>query len=199
MESRIVIPDGMLKAAVDAAWGGPIHVGGGALAGIVLEAALRWLSENPIVPTRQNLEDMRTDWEDTPEQNAEKVVLFLIYEWQRRMFLAPEPEDDKAWVKRRYPAANSLGYVQVQHDGLYFNIEGIPGFRLISYLGEKNAWKAAREFIETGVQHACGRVVPPTAEVPEEVKDLWRASPTPDTKRRTLEAFHRGQKSKENQ
>lgn len=76
------------------------------------------LSDNPIVPTRQNLEDMRTDWEDTPEQNAEKVVIFLISEWQRRIFLAPE--------------------------------------------------------------------------VPEEIKDLWDSSPTPDTKRRVVEAYRRG-------
>ena len=92
MESRIVIPDGMLKAAEDAvtfdASSNGIY--------LAIEGALRWLSENPIVPTRQNLEDMRTDWEDTPEQNAEKVVLFLIYEWQRRMFLAPEPEVPEA-------------------------------------------------------------------------------------------------------
>jgi hypothetical protein len=36
----------------------------------------------------------------------------------------------------------------------------------------------------------------PELEVPEEVKDLWQSSPTPDTKRRTLEAYRRGQKSR---
>lgn len=70
-----------------------------------LESALRWLSENPTVPTISDLEAMRSGWKDTPEASAEGVVIFLIAEWQRRMFLAPEPEvprvvngfDDLLW------------------------------------------------------------------------------------------------------
>ena len=95
MEKRIVVPDGMMKA-VSNTWEVKSHKVEINKAEAIIQAALRWLSENPIVPTRQNLEDMRTDWEDTPEQNAEKVVIFLISEWQRRIFLAPESEVPEA-------------------------------------------------------------------------------------------------------
>jgi len=57
----------------------------------ILESALRWLSENPIVPSDEQLEAMI--------QQARKIgdpYLGLwrevVVEWQRRMFLAPEPE-----------------------------------------------------------------------------------------------------------
>jgi hypothetical protein len=67
---------------------------------------------------------------------------------------------DEEFVKSRFPNADSNGYPQVQWDGVYYNIRGIPGFRSVSYLGERAAWKAARVFIETGVQWACGIKVP---------------------------------------
>jgi hypothetical protein len=35
----------------------------------------------------------------------------------------------------------------------------------------------------------------PEPEVPEAIKDLWDASPTSDTKRRTIEAYLRGKES----
>ena len=66
---------------------------------------------------------------------------------------------DKEFVKSRFPDAIEGG-PQVQWDGVYYSIMGIPGFRMISDLGEGSAWKAARAFIETEVQMACGRKVP---------------------------------------
>ena len=115
-ERRVVVPDGMLKAAV------PCYLPDRQLVHSILEAALLWLSENPIVPTSEQLHSIigklpmaMCDIVWTERDRA------LIAEWQRRMFLAPEPE------------------------------------------------------------------------VPEEIKDLWQAQPTPDAKRRTVEAFQRGQ------
>ena len=52
-----------------------------------LEAALRWQSENPQVPTEQQLSDMAAD--------AHVCMDEVIAEWQRRMYLAPEPEVDR--------------------------------------------------------------------------------------------------------
>jgi hypothetical protein len=66
--------------------------------------------------------------------------------------------EDEEYVCNKYP--NVSTHHQIQWDGIYISIMGIPGFRMISYLGYKAAWKAAKEFIDTGVQHACGRVVP---------------------------------------
>lgn len=49
----------------------------------MLEAALRWLSENPIVPTVEQSSDMM---EKFPVNTTRNVCV----EWQRRMFLKPD-------------------------------------------------------------------------------------------------------------
>jgi hypothetical protein len=69
---------------------------------------------------------------------------------------------DMEFVKLHSPNACE-GYHMVQYDGIYHAIMGIPGFRMISYLGNQTAWKAARVFIETGVQWACGSKVHQTS------------------------------------
>ena len=86
-ERRVVVPDGMLKAAV------PCYLPDRQLVHSILEAALLWLSENPIVPTSEQLHSIigklpmaMCDIVWTERDRA------LIAEWQRRMFLAPEPE-----------------------------------------------------------------------------------------------------------
>ena len=77
-DKRYIVPEGMLKAAHDEA------VRSAGQIGKCLEAGLRWLSENPIVPTEQQLSDIAAD--------AHVCMDEVIAEWQRRMFLAPEPE-----------------------------------------------------------------------------------------------------------
>lgn len=51
----------------------------------MLEAALRWLSDNPIVPTVEQSSDMM---EKFPVNTTRNVCV----EWQRRMFLASKPD-----------------------------------------------------------------------------------------------------------
>ena len=93
MERRIVIPEGMLKAA----WSVVGSNDDEALCSLILEAALRWLSENPQFPTpeqacsiaRYGLEFSRAQ---RFEDNSAASVQAMLLEWQRRMFLAPEPE-----------------------------------------------------------------------------------------------------------
>jgi hypothetical protein len=79
-KKKIVVPGGMLKAAM-----GETHRpdGNDAFVCGILEAALRWLAENPIVPSDEDIESMR-------EEAA--LARHFAVEWQRRMFLAPEPE-----------------------------------------------------------------------------------------------------------
>lgn len=97
-EQKIVVPDGMLAAAwqdIAAAMKERIFVGviGGVaelhVARIAVEAALRWLSENPIVPTDEQWRALNEErqWPDNSNRRR-----WLVIEWQRRMFLAPEPE-----------------------------------------------------------------------------------------------------------
>jgi hypothetical protein len=123
-QRKIVVPEGMLKVAVAAAWS---HIGFSHPQASIrvqkeieesfrvsLEAALRWLSENPIVPTDAQLELFLTA-QGLPNTGTFRSALSLFAGYfQRRMFLAPEPEvpeeiEDLLWPK---------GHVGINHDQL---------------------------------------------------------------------------------
>ena len=99
-EKKIVVPDWMLTRACEyyqrTSQGYP-RMDMVTLVRGTLEAALRWLSENPIVPTDEQLKDLRGSihpqeatgggrWMGATDVEEGAV------EWQRMMFLAPEPE-----------------------------------------------------------------------------------------------------------
>lgn len=52
-----------------------------------LQAAVKWLAENPIIPTHKQIQDIA----DSNIYYTEMVAKWIA-EWQRRMFLAPDPE-----------------------------------------------------------------------------------------------------------
>lgn len=90
---RFAIPEGMLEAAAEKA-----DVSG-LLAidrlEVILEAAVRWLAENPVVPTESQGRELDDAWlrnKTSPESTFSHATTFGAVEWQRRMFLAPEPE-----------------------------------------------------------------------------------------------------------
>ena len=104
-DKKILVPEGMLKAAVEAVrdrseFGFHFIDNKDELrsrrARIVaqtqdtLEAALLWLSENPIVPTNEQTQGVC----DSIFVGSENLLdpRDAMVEWQRRMFLAPEPE-----------------------------------------------------------------------------------------------------------
>jgi hypothetical protein len=90
-EKRYVIPKGMLEAAI---LSHPFDTRTKFLPEM-LEAALRWLSDNPIVPTAKQSAEL----ESLCRLNDEPMCMDAIFycsEWQRRMFLAPEPEVPEA-------------------------------------------------------------------------------------------------------
>ena len=98
IEKKTVVPEGMLAAAwqdIAAAMKERISVGGIGgvaelhVARIAVEAALRWLSENPIVPTDEQIRDL---FEANRYGVSREAWRIYFTEWQRRMFLAPEPE-----------------------------------------------------------------------------------------------------------
>ena len=102
MAERIVIPEGMLDAFEDAHVEYLLKHKSDPLVPMkacifALEAALRWLSENPIVPTMEQATEM--------SDSGHPCVLDGVWyatEWQRRMFLAPDLEvpedvDDLLW------------------------------------------------------------------------------------------------------
>ena len=114
IQKKIVVPEGMLKVAMDATRGftgygydsysdipTSGHIGNHATFAVALEAALRWLCENPIHPSPEQWQRLFSAWNariDASETLAdsphpiEDQLRFTVIEWQRRMFLAPEPE-----------------------------------------------------------------------------------------------------------
>ena len=98
-EKKIVVPEGMLRAAWHAQlpadnptfeWDEGDEMNRKFYRRIV-EAALRWLIENPIVPTHEQIDNMQFD--STQLRHVmHHIIEVAATEWQRRMFLAPEPE-----------------------------------------------------------------------------------------------------------
>lgn len=85
--SEIKVPEAMLDAACNNGYAKGWERR--EIAGI-LEAALRWWSENPIVPTKEQANFIPKD------VGAFTTFQGWVIEFQRRMFLAPEPVKDLA-------------------------------------------------------------------------------------------------------
>jgi hypothetical protein len=95
---RIVVPEGMMRAAVEASPNSP-----GDYVLVILEAALRWLSENPMLPTREQQVELLRKLE--PSANSVPATIAeIVAAWQRRMFLASDPDEaikhllNKGWA-----------------------------------------------------------------------------------------------------
>ena len=89
-ETKIKVPEGMLKAAM------LVTIGVSRLeAEKTLEAAMWWLAENPIVPTPEQARELWKTASAGILNEANRAAASAI-EWQRRMFLAPEPEVPEA-------------------------------------------------------------------------------------------------------
>ncbi len=106
-EVKIKVPEGMLQAG-RAAYSAYVTAEEGSRR--ILEAALLWLAENPIMPktfdelpTVGYLSDSSTwgtkgtpEYEQKRQENYLDGMRCLLAEWQRRMFLAPVMEVPKS-------------------------------------------------------------------------------------------------------
>lgn len=94
---RVVVPQGMIEAGKerDRLNSGYNGFRDYQRAEAILEAGLRWLSENPIIPTQQQALDMVTGGKFDSFDNWE-LVRWGACEWQRRMFLSPETDIPQA-------------------------------------------------------------------------------------------------------
>jgi hypothetical protein len=86
-DRKIQVPDGMIDAVFHSQG---MTAGHPATVRKNLEAAMRWLSENPIVPTEQQAWSMQDEYDSVKTKCS--VQFFFAVEWQRRMFLAPDPK-----------------------------------------------------------------------------------------------------------
>jgi len=100
---KYVVPEGMLTAAdqeIRVCSSIPSTISDRQMAiiqKITIEAALRWLSKNPIVPTPEQNKAMSELARSVSIQYGTNAITdastaTIIVEWQRRMFAAPEPE-----------------------------------------------------------------------------------------------------------
>ena len=82
---RIVVPDGMYQAALK-------FQDSGIQCEAALRAALEWLAENPIIPTKEQCDAIYDDspYNDMEDYENRLSSQWAFSEWQRRMFLAPE-------------------------------------------------------------------------------------------------------------
>jgi hypothetical protein len=108
-EKKYAVPEGMLNAVQNALVGywRDHSVTSESSITVVLESALSWLAENPVTPTNQQLFEISGS---LPVKMAQIVWSerdrALLAEWQRRMFLASEPEIDPKKCPHRWQAKN---------------------------------------------------------------------------------------------
>ena len=175
MGDKIAVPEGMLKAAVDACEG--VWTTGSAptkMQRIFLEAALRWLSKNPIELTAKQFEDMSRLARTIVNGSHEASTLYhraLIRAFQVEAFLAPEPDHvtqelcgavvihliaGASW----FPCALLKG-----HEGGHRAVGNC--FKHGYYLGEECAFPQCPQWPK------CEEILcAPEPEMPEGVKDL---------------------------
>ena len=103
-DPKIKVPDGMLKAVIskdDEMYHSHNGYTRDEQERMKLESALLWLSKNPIVPTDEQINKLWESWAVPLDPSAKGLgvygpsrdqIRFTSVEWQRRMFLAPEPE-----------------------------------------------------------------------------------------------------------
>ena len=101
---KIVVPEGMLEAALD----GVEELAGVGVFGMVgirtaLEAALCWLAENPVVPGHIQTIGLCQVYESRSGDYCQSIR-DVATEWQRRMFLAPDlpPDPLVMYVMRHF-------------------------------------------------------------------------------------------------
>ena len=83
-EQKIAVPEGMYQAALK-------FQDSGIQCEAALRAALEWLAENPIVPTKEDSEELTREWHSKYAHLGKDGFWIWAYrEMQRRMFLAPE-------------------------------------------------------------------------------------------------------------
>ena len=119
MEKKIVVPAEMLKAAIPT-FAADSYADAKGIATAILEAALYWLSENPMVPTAKQ----RDAVVKSATLNGQMTTNYacLMIEWQRHMFLAPEPEVPEE--------IRNLFVAEVSEPASEFNARVVEAYRL---------------------------------------------------------------------
>jgi len=135
-EKKIVVPEGMLMAAVEAVQDrsefGFSFLDNEQRETVIaqtkdtLEAALRWLSEHPVVMSEQAWEECFKAIPEGPYETSANVEIAQCVEWQRRCFLAPHPEAPEEITEIRDLTAQ---FDVSTHDGYKACVAAVEAFR----------------------------------------------------------------------
>jgi hypothetical protein len=218
-KKQIVVPEGMLKAAIDAV--GEMLVKGRQLSdgtsGILLElpgreqtaleAALRWLGENPIVPTNKQIDEFVMPLAKRPGGVSEMEI---CAEWQRRIFLALEPETPRLYTWEEAQRLINDQRKRTEAELQTYKKCGTPDPEMFdSSLGGRLSGRTFTQKQADAIKEYVQRSVHPSyrekkQEVPEEIKDLMETVGNEFTldedkwgdpahvNKRILEAYRRG-------
>lgn len=98
-KKKIVVPKGMLEAALDGPGIESVKETRRLYVEACIEASMRWLSENPIVPSDDQRDEIICAWDKFGrlQEGSGDFFRWSLIEWQRRMFLAPEPDVPEAF------------------------------------------------------------------------------------------------------
>jgi hypothetical protein len=101
-QPQIVVPKAMLTkvlsdACVVSSCSGLAQLLTEPVAAEILRRGLAWLAENPIVPCGDDIDSIVSQWstETGDLKTYERAGIDIAVEWQRRMFLAPEPRSTR--------------------------------------------------------------------------------------------------------
>ena len=192
MRDKIVVPDGMLKAA-KAAYDKNWRENGAVITNKILEAALRWLSDelgtSSFRLTVDNVYAARKDRGKFPCDDAYCIAVESV----RRMFLAPKPEVDRVDFFIKTPDGEYLPWkpTEAQDEMLKSFDTAFGRFEIDNRVppGEirLHNWNGPTML----------KVDAPEPEVQEEIKDLvvpYSLEVTTRANERVIEACRRGQK-----
>ena len=161
-ETKIQVPEGMLNAAWEAVAAKMRqhseerqtgHVAELHVARIAIEAALRWQSENPPVPTDEQMDALTNEvpYDDSGNGRIFRVVLD---KWVRRMSLAPEEPDRMSGV---LAALSGRTFTQDEADLVYDYVQrSVHGGRCPCMRGEKTQEPAVLTHLIRDFSTLCG-------------------------------------------
>jgi hypothetical protein len=94
-DKNYVVPKAGLEAAIEAAGSTLKDTDWKQVVAVAVHAFIRWQAENPIIPTHEQAIHLCEIFEDESGSRRPDYcdsVRAVAIEWQRRMYLAPEPE-----------------------------------------------------------------------------------------------------------
>ena len=111
---KYVVPEGMLQAATQAYNSKTAELGykyyvDRYVVEEIVRAAVRWLAENPIVPTNEQVEAIHVEQYDSTEDFLTVSKKNMAVEWQRQMFLSPKSRIPEA-VEDLWIDENSISF-----------------------------------------------------------------------------------------